>query len=189
MSHIDILANDTLRNLVMPVSVAQYHTLCASGLIPEKTELIEGLIFRKMTKSPIHEFVAHKLYRFFSDRLDGNTYLVRKEAPLTLASSEPEPDISIIRGRIEAFVSAHPDFAELVIEVAVSSSELDREKAAVYANAGIPEYWIVYPNERLMERYGDPSGGHYKTLSKIPFTRSIDTLCGELKLEDLLAAA
>ncbi len=130
MSHADILANDGVRNLVMSVSVAQYHKLCASGLIPEKTELIEGLIFRKMTKSPIHEFVAHKLYQFFSDRLD-DTYLVRKEAPLTLTSSEPEPDISIVKGRIEEFVAAHPDFAELVIEVAVSSSDLDREKASV----------------------------------------------------------
>jgi Uma2 family endonuclease len=34
-----------------------------------------------------------------------------------------------------------------VVEVAVSKPELDRENAALYAEAGVKEYWIVLGNK------------------------------------------
>jgi len=184
MPAIDVLAKESVRNLVMPISVAQYHELSALGLIPEKTELLEGIIFKKMTKSPLHEFIAHKLYHFFSEQLS-DLYLVRKEAPLTLAASEPEPDISIVKGRLDDFVRAHPSHAELVIEVAVSAPALDREKIAIYAAANIPECWIVRAQDKVIERYTDPSSGSYQTVVVVTATQSIDTPCGPLALGDL----
>ena len=184
MSNVDVLAKNSVRNLVMPISLAQYHALNATGLIPQKTELIEGIIFRKMTKSPLHTYILNKLYRFFDDRL-AKDYLLRKEDPLTLASSEPEPDISIVRGRLEDFMRAHPGSAELVIEIAVSSLELDREKAAIYAGAGIPEYWIVIPADKIIERYINPSAGCYQTHETIMQDQTIGTLCGTLALHDV----
>jgi Uma2 family endonuclease len=183
-----ILAKDNIRRLVMPVSVEQYHQFSAAGLISEKTELINGIIFNKMTKSPLHEFIAYRLFRYFSDGLD-DAYLIRKEAPLTLASSEPEPDISILRGRIEQFVSAHPSYAELVIEIALSSLDLDREKSLIYAAANIPEYWIVLPDRQLIERYNTPVAGKYQSKTRLTATESIQTLCGELPLQALFKTA
>lgn len=187
MSNVDVLAKDSVRNLVMPISVAQYHKLNASGLITDKTELIEGIILRKMTKSPLHTYILNRFYRFFADRLDTD-YLLRKEDPLTLVSSEPEPDISIVRGRLEDFIGAHPRHAELVIEVAVASLELDREKAAIYASAGIPEYWIVIPADKTIERYIHPSTGRYQTYETITGEQTIDTLCGALALRDIFVS-
>lgn len=186
MPHVDVLAKDSVRNLIMPISVEQYHQFSESGLISEKTELIEGIIFKKMTKSPLHEFIAYQLYDFFAKRVD-KRYLVRKEAPLTLATSEPEPDISVVKGKLGEFLTKHPNYAELVIEVAVSSVELDRAKANAYASADIPEYWIVIPEREILERYARPVGGEYQNKEIITVNDSVITAWGELKLSDLFS--
>ena len=75
--------------------------------------------------------------------LAGMDAFVCKEDPLTLADSEPEPDLAVIDGKIKDYDYIRVTTARLVIEVSVSSLALDRAKAAIYAAAGIPEYWIV----------------------------------------------
>jgi Uma2 family endonuclease len=51
----------------------------------------------------------------------------------------------------------HPRTALLVVEVAGDSPRLDRRtKAALYARAGIPEYWIVNLAETTVEVHRDP---------------------------------
>ena len=52
----------------------------------------------------------------------------------------------------------------LVVEVAVTSPQADRLMAEIYAEAGVGEYWIVLPNERLIEVYRQPEGGSYRTM-------------------------
>jgi Uma2 family endonuclease len=81
---------------------------------------------------------------------------------LTLADSEPLPDLAVIAGKSADFDDRHPSTAELVVEVAVTTVEADREKAAIYAEAGVKEYWIVLPAEQQVEVYRGPSGGHYR---------------------------
>jgi Uma2 family endonuclease len=137
-----------------------------------------------MTKSPLHAYLISLLYEFFSARLPDN-YLVRKEDPLTLATSEPEPDIAIVKGALKGFRSTHPSMAELVIEIALSSLELDREKAVLYAAAGIPEYWIVIPEADCVEVYQDPAGGCYQTLKVYQKAETILTPWGVLDLQTL----
>jgi Uma2 family endonuclease len=81
-----------------------------------------------------------------------------------LADSEPEPDISVVRGAESDFDERHPNTAELVIEVAVSSAALDRENASLYAEAGVKEYWIVLALERRVEVYLCPERGRYREM-------------------------
>ena len=88
--------------------------------------------------------------------------LLFSEAPLTVGDSEPEPDLFIAKGTHETFRRAHPTTAALVIEVAVSSLELDRLKALIYAEAGVPEYWIVRPEDHCVEIYRQPDGQNYR---------------------------
>src|SRR5207253_350542 len=89
-------------------------------------------------------------------------YIAWKEEPLTFIDSEPEPDVSIVRGTESDFTEAHPTTAELVVEVAVSSPVLDREMASLYAEAGVKEYWIVLGRERAIEVYLRPENGRYQ---------------------------
>ena len=186
MSHVDVLANNSAHSLVMPISVARYHEMMAAGFIPQKTELIEGIIFRKMTKSPLHEYLSQTLFEFFQAKLD-DRYLIRKEAPLMLQNSELEPDISIVKGHRKDFIKAHPQTAELVIEVAVSSIELDQAKADVYAAAGIPEYWIVVTSECQVERYQKPIQGRYQSTQRYGKQDTLVTFCGSYALSQLFS--
>ena len=46
----------------------------------------------------------------------------------------------------------------IVIEVADATVRRDRRKATIYAQAGIPRYWIVNLNERQIEVFSQPKG-------------------------------
>lgn len=59
----------------------------------------------------------------------------------------------------------HPTTALLVIEVSNTSLRVDRGvKASLYAEAGIPEYWIVSLPEGLVEVRDEPQNGEYRRL-------------------------
>ncbi len=145
---------------VWPLSAKAYHALGEMGLIPEKTELLYGQVFHKMSKSPLHSFLSE----FLEDRLRGALSPgchVRGEEPLTLGDSEPEPDLAVVRGRREDFRQAHPTTAELVIEVCVTSHDFDRSKLRAYASAGVKECWLVLGPEKQIEVHRQPQGEQF----------------------------
>ncbi len=152
-----------VRERVARWSVEDYEHLVEQGLAPKRGELIRGIIIDKMSKSPLHCKLAKRLYdRFFSLGLEG--LVVFQERGLRLADSEPEPDIAVARGVESDFNASHPSTAELVVEVAVSSVAADREYASLYAEAGVPEYWIVLAEAGQVEVRRGPVDGAYREL-------------------------
>src|SRR5688572_25044460 len=142
-----ILEIPEVRQRVSPLSVEDYHRLGEFNGNDRRTELIRGIVIEKMSKSPLHRILAKRLYDSIA-RMLPEGFLVHKEEPLTLADSEPEPDISVVRGTEGDFTAKHPATAELVIEVSALSPALDRENASLYAEAGVKEYWIVLGAQR-----------------------------------------
>ena len=47
------------------------------------------------------------------------------------------------------------------MEIAITTEEIDREKAFVYAEANVSEYWLVLPERGLAERHTEPREGLY----------------------------
>ena len=78
---------------------------------------------------------------------------MRQEQPITCETSEPEPDLALVEAKPDDYASGHPTTAELVIEITISSASIDRHKAAIYAGAGVREYWIVLPESRQIEQH------------------------------------
>src|SRR2546422_988976 len=156
-----ILEIPEVRERLSRLSVEEYHRLNEFNENGRRTELLRGLLIEKMSKSPLHRTIASLLYDLIAAQLPPG-YAVWKEEPLTLADSEPEPDLSITLGSKREFVGAHPSTAELVVEVAVSSPALDIENASLYAEAGVKEYWIVLGSERRVEVYRQAEAGHYR---------------------------
>ena len=148
------------RARVSPITVAQYHEFPEFNENGKRTELIRGIVFEKMSKSPLHSSIAKFLYDLLN-ALAPHGFSVWQDQPLTLHDSEPEPDIAIVAGAAKDFRARHPTTAALVIEIAISSVAMDREKAAVYAEAGVEEYWIVLPAESSVEVHRRPLGGTY----------------------------
>jgi len=142
---------------IWPLSVKAYHALGEMGLIPERTELLYGQIFHKMSKSPLHSGLVMRLLRLLQTVLPSGWH-IRPEQPLTCTESEPEPDLAVILGREEDFWDEHPRTAELVIEVCVTTHDFDRSKLPAYAGLGVKEVWLVLGPEKQIEVHRNPAG-------------------------------
>jgi Uma2 family endonuclease len=145
---------------VWPLSVEAYHALGEARLIPERTELLYGFVYHKMSKSPLHTFLVLRLLRLVQAVLPPGLHL-RPEQPLTCVDSEPEPDLAVVLGSEEDFRLAHPRTAELVIEVSVTSADYDRSKLRAYAYAGVKEVWLVLGREKQIEVHRQSGGGEF----------------------------
>lgn len=88
----------------------------------------------------------------------GAGWTVRAQSPIALdEDSEPEPDIAVVPGNRRDYRGGHPSRPVLIVEVADSSLPLDRrEKASLYARAGIADYWIVNLVDNVLEVYREP---------------------------------
>jgi hypothetical protein len=86
---------------------------------------------------------------------------VRVQNPVVLDTSDPEPDVSVVRRR--SYRAGKPQSADvyLLVEVADTSLDYDRNvKGPLYARNGIPEYWIIDLNSDtvLVHRGPRPDG-------------------------------
>lgn len=151
-----ILDNAAVRDAALPITVAQYHQLGEAGIIAQHTELLRGVIVEKMVKSPEHSWLVQRLVDWLRTNLPPGWH-VRQEQPLTFVDSEPEPDIAVVAGAPDDYRGEHPRTAALVIEVAIWSEALDREKALACAEAGVDEFWLVLPQKRAIEILSRPT--------------------------------
>jgi Putative restriction endonuclease len=143
-------------------TVDEYHRMIDAGILTEDdpVELLEGWVRYKMPRTPLHDSRIDVTRRTL-ERLLPASWWVRIQNAVTLAESEPEPDLVVVPAPAERYDDHHPGPTEiaLVIEVANTSLAFDRdEKAPIYAQASIPCYWIVNLVDRQVERYTDPTG-------------------------------
>lgn len=54
----------------------------------------------------------------------------------------------------------------LLVEVSDSSLDEDPTRAPLFAEAGIPTYWIANILDRRIEVYSDPAGAEYRSRSE-----------------------
>jgi Uma2 family endonuclease len=126
----------------------------------DRVELLDGLLFQKMTKNPPHT-LATQLTREAVERPLPSGWFVNVQEPVTLATSEPEPDVTVVRGERRQFGSRHPAAGDVVTLIEVADSSLAEDqgwKKQVYAAASIAIYWIINLVDRRVEVYTDPSG-------------------------------
>jgi Uma2 family endonuclease len=144
------------------LTVEQYHQIVRAGIIgeDEPVELLKGWLVRKMRKNPPHRFATESTREALGEVIPSGWH-VQSQEPITLLDSEPEPDVSVIRGSARDYAQEHagPNNVGLVVEVADTSLARDRGfKKQIYAEARIPVYWIVNLIDRVVEVYTEPSG-------------------------------
>jgi Uma2 family endonuclease len=159
------------------LSVAEYHALLESGQLnsSDRLELLDGRLVPKMTILPPHATAVQKLFKRLL-RLVPATHTVRSQQPITLTTSEPEPDLCVCLGDDDTYTTRHPGAAEvgLVVEVADSSLATDRGlKARLYAEAGIEIYWIVNLVDRCIEVHTLPGLQGYAEVTLFDEVQSV----------------
>ena len=152
------------------LSVAAYRDLVRRGAIVDGTplELIGGVLVLKdrrdggedaMTVGRRHAAAIRRLERLLGEAAGGAAVVVQSQLPVVLDDeSAPEPDVAVLRGRVEDFDAREPTAADvlLLIEVADSSLAYDRgEKRRRYRDAGVSDYWIVNLQNDTLEVTGD----------------------------------
>lgn len=138
----------------------EYEQLVEKGILAtgDRLELIDGWLVVAEPQSATH-YTAIKLAESALAHAFGDGWHTRSQAPIALdETSEPEPDVAVVRGDLRTYATAHPADPVLVVEIALTSLALDREhKASLYARAGRPEYWILNLVDRVLEVYRDPA--------------------------------
>ena len=148
---------------VRPLRRTEYEQMVEKGLFAgERVELLRGALVEMTPQDPFHSGVVQILYERLLPLLSGRA-TVRVLFPLAVgADSMPEPDIAVVP--LGDYRSQHPTTALLVIEVAGTSLRKDRLlKGELYAEAGVPEYWVVNLNDRVVEVSTQPRSGTYET--------------------------
>ncbi len=137
----------------------EYDRMAEVGIFSQddRVQLIEGDILTMTPQNSPHATAIGKTERAL-ERLFGSNVWVRVQMPLIVdPDSEPEPDLAVVSGTPDDYRDEHPRSALLVVEVSDTTISLDRDrKRAIYARAGIREYWIVNLAERCLEVYRDP---------------------------------
>lgn len=130
------------------LTVEEYYRMAEVGLLPPDTrvELIDGEIIDMAPIGNRHAGVVDHLAELMVAATRQRTQ-VRIQNPLRLdQSSEPAPDLVLLKRRPDKYKGAHPSPADslLVVEVSESSLQFDlKKKLPLYARHGIPEVWIV----------------------------------------------
>ena len=143
----------------------EYEQAAEAGLFQDRrVELVDGALYDMAAQKSPHATSVRLVTRAL-DKLFKKGYDVRPQMPFSLGRlSEPEPDIAVVTGSPRDYRGHHPSTAVLIVEVADSSQYHDRKrKAALYAQAEIPDYWIVNLRFNHVEVLRDPGGGVYQT--------------------------
>jgi len=129
----------------------------------ERVELVDGIIYEMSPQKSWHATAIQAL-REYLDPAFKEGYNLRFQMPLALSmDSEPEPDVAVVRGHWRDYRDSHPSTAVLVVEVADTTLLYDREKGAIYAQAGIQDYWILNRDGACLEVYREPQNRTYRS--------------------------
>lgn len=142
------------------LSVQNFQSALASGVYDDHphVELLDGLVVESMSRNPPHEGTLHRLQRLLLKQLPEHLQ-VRTQSSLTLTTSQPEPDLAVVRARSDDYTSAHPGAGDTLLVIEVSDTTLRRDqtgKLRIYASAGIAHYVIVNLVDRRLQYYTRP---------------------------------
>jgi Uma2 family endonuclease len=177
----------------------EYDRMIEAGIFApgERVELLDGEILAMSPQNSPHStgisLTVEALRVAF-----GEGYHICTQMPIALdAYSEPEPDVSVVRGSPRDYRDAHPSSPLLVVEVTDTTLAYDcDQKGSLYARAGLEDYWGLNLGRRRLEVYRDsvPSsqaryGWSYRTVRYYTADESVAPLVApqaQIAVADLL---
>lgn len=175
-------------------SVDDYYTMIDLGMLKnvESAEIIDGELIESMPIGNAHASVVKTLSEILRDYLGKDvTYSIKD--PIRLDEyNEPIPDIALLNRRDDFYRRKAPMAEDvlLLIEVSDTTLEYDRNrKIPLYAQAGIPEVWIVNLQNSTVELHYEPRDSSFAIVKvfrrgDILTSQSLPELA--LKIEEIL---
>jgi Uma2 family endonuclease len=129
------------------VTAAEFHRLWDDGFFTglRRVILVDGEMIEMPMSDPVHDGGVSAAYEYLRAALPPPSYHVRNQQGFNAGlDTDPGPDLAVVVGTFRDYLKAHPTEAVLIVEVTNSSLAFDRrEKAHIYAAAGVPEYWVL----------------------------------------------
>lgn len=159
-------------------TVEDYHRLIETGLLGSRNiELLQGELIEMPPEGPFHSYITEGIADYFRGTLQGKA-LVREAHPITLSNSEPQPDLAIVQLPRNLYRQRHPYPEDIfwLIEISQSTLAYDlAEKKQTYAQAGIPEYWVLDIKKQQVYVFRNPNENDY-TLKFVVTEGSLSSL-------------
>lgn len=149
-----------------PISRAEFNAMARMGLFgEERLELLYGRIVPMSAMGPKHCISMERTMELLVLALHGTARL-RPAMPFAASEiSEPEPDFGVFP--LE-YGDDHPGEAHLLIEISDRSLKKDTVlKARLYAEAGVPEYWVVDLQHDVVRVHRHPKEGRWTSISEV----------------------
>jgi Uma2 family endonuclease len=172
------------------ITIEEYDRMIERGAFEpteeHHVELIRGEIREMSPIHPPHENALDLLMYWSIDHARRNAVRVRVQNSVGIPELEsvPQPDLAWVRQRDYSKQRATTSDVFLIAEVSDSSLRFDRgEKADLYAEAGISDYWIVNVNAKSIEVRRQPQDGRFQQIDVTHMGDEVSPLAfPELKL-------
>jgi Uma2 family endonuclease len=176
----------------------EVYCIVGAGILDgQRFELIDGELIEKPEQTPPHCFTIQLVSCWLGQMFGPRTICVR--SPMQASGedhewSEPEPDLAVLAEHKPDYQHRHPrgDEMVLVAEVSDTSRAFDlSRKAEIYATAGVPEYWVVDLNRRVLVVHRQTDGKQYRQIQVLGEEEmaSIQGRLEKVKVGDLLPVA
>ena len=150
-----------------PLTVEEFRRVAEAEGWDEDTriELLDGEIVWMSPIKDSHAACVNRLNSLFNRRDEQGRALVAVQNPIRIERyDEPQPDLALLRPRPDFYAAATPTPADVLLLVEVSDTTLRTDlgrKARIYASGGVPEYWVVDLNNRVLYVHRSPLRGTY----------------------------
>ncbi len=159
-------------------TVDEFYQAASAGEFadPDRLELVHGRLVRLM-QGERHANLTNRISRRLRRALDPPLF-VREEKPVHLAfDGEPIPDLMLTYE--EEYVGRHPEPPDVALLVEVADSSVDSdlgEKALLYAQAGIADYWVVLAESEAIVVHRTPMPSGYQSVTRLFGEQSVSPL-------------
>lgn len=167
---------------IHPLTVADFEEMFRVGILGEndRVELLDGVLVEMTEPSPEHCYAVQELLMLAVPVAAAAGLRVAVQGPLGVRSrtSLPQPDLAIVP---RTGPTQRIGDAVLVVEVSVSSRRIDLgRKAGIYAEAGVPDYWVLDVESRRMVVHREPKDGRYTSVTTLGEDETVTAVAVDL---------
>jgi Uma2 family endonuclease len=159
-------------------------------------ELVDGELINKLPKYLRHVRGVQRAFRILLEIFGWDFVLTEPSVDVAAEdhrTSEPEPDVVVLNRSASEIPGNEPEPPDIALVVEISDTTLHHDlttKAALYARAGIPDYWVLDLNARRLIVHREPARGVYKAVVAYDEHERVALLAPsgrEIAVADLLA--
>ena len=147
-------------------TVDEYYRMAEVGILQpdERLELIDGEITLMAPIGNPHASCVRRVERVFA-QIAGEAVTVSGQNPVRLDErSDPQPDVAILRYREDDYAGKPPTAEDVLLLIEVSDTTLTYDRGTklnLYAEANVPETWIMNLPEDCIESFTQPGPNGY----------------------------